>query len=446
MKRSAVEQSFADGAHTTEKNPSYYTKVHRRKSLIHAWQIIRESGIKSKSDETRKEISAFNENADNKIEQIYRKLRKKNYRFKPSKGITIPKKNKQDRPIVKSRIEDKIVQRSILDVLQGDSNIREYISVATSFGGIEQRSVKDAVKIAYEAMQNGAKWYIASDIHDFFRKIPKEKALKIISQFMPDNEFNDLLEVAVRVELENLAQLGEKRDLFPTDEIGVAQGCCLSPLIGNILLHDFDIKMNKRSISCLRYIDDFIILGPTQRHVKAAFESAQEMLQELGFDVYDPFKDTEKATFGPTDKGFDFLGCEIFPGLIRPTKKKRTAFLDKVEEILQESSRLMSDPAKTYTKRKSVIETLTDVSNVVMGWGSQYSFCNDIDILKGLDRQINEMLVNYLLKYKKARDICRDDPLSARRLLGVHLLVDCKSNPIIQKTNVVSHNNQSKAL
>ncbi len=151
----------------------------------------------------------------------------------------------------------------------------------------------------------------------------------------------------------------------------------------------------------------------------------------LGFSVYDPFVDMKKAHFGPTDKGIEFLGCEVIPGLIRPSKKARAIMLDKVEKILKENSRLLADPFKAYDKGKSLIETLTYVSNVIMGWGNQYSFCNDFAVLKELDRQIDILIANYLQKYRKARERYKDDALNIRRLLGIQSMTDCKSNPII---------------
>ena len=397
-----LSRTLPMGLTSIEKKISYFAQVCSPKALHNAWRKVYASGKQSKSSETKQEIAAFNENADNKIDQIYRQLLKRKFRFKPSRGIPISKGKKKYRPIVKSQIPDRIVQRSILDVLQGTQQIYEYISPETSFGGIEKRSVKDAIKMAYEAMQNGAKWHICSDIQDFFTKIPKDNVLQVISQFITDDEFNTLLKAAVKVELENLASLGERRDLFPIYEIGVAQGCCLSPLIGNILLHDFDIDLNGRGITCLRYIDDFIILGPTQMSVKAAFKSASKKLNGMGFSVYDPFVDNRKAHFGPTDQGIEFLGCEIIPGLIRPSKKARAVMLDKVEKILKENSQLLSDPSKVFAKGKSLIETLSYVSNVIMGWGNQYSFCNDFALMKELDRQIDVLIANYLQKYKKA--------------------------------------------
>jgi len=43
-------------------------------------------------------------------------------------------------------------------------------------------------------------------------------------------------------------------------------------LIGNILLNEFDIEMNKNDITCIRYVNDFIILAPDNNAVKTAFK------------------------------------------------------------------------------------------------------------------------------------------------------------------------------
>ena len=70
---------------------------------------------------------------------------------------------------------------------------------------------------------------------------------------------------AIDVELSNMAQLRDKAVDFPIENIGVAQGNSLSPLLGNIILADFDRVMNEGDCRCVRYIDDFIILAPSKK-------------------------------------------------------------------------------------------------------------------------------------------------------------------------------------
>jgi hypothetical protein len=280
-------------------------------------------------------------------------------------------------------------------------------------------------------MMNDSNFYIRSDIENFFTNIPTIKVLKKISNVMPDEEFNSLLKDAVKVELENLSELGEKKSLFPIYEIGVAQGCCLSPLIGNILLYEFDKKMNGVGITCLRYIDDFIVLGSTQSKVKAAFRSAQNFLKNLGLCAYDPFKNPKKAKFGNTRECFEFLGCEILPGFIRPTKKARKSLLKKIDEIIKESTKHMHIMKSHKYKNHSLIKTLTDISNLIMGWGNQYSFCNDMFVMKELDEAIDKRLKNYFQRFNEVKGKIQHEPINFRRLLGVQLLIDVQPKSII---------------
>lgn len=411
-----------------------YKTVYKKQLLWEAWRKVYENGLQSKSEDTQHQVKEFRKNEVRSIERISRQLRENRFTFKPAKGIPLKREGKKPRPIVVSPVENRIVQRSILDVLQRESTIQEYIQLETSFGGIESRGVKTALEAAHKTILRGAKFYLRSDIEGFFTKIPREKVLAIIARRIGDKKFNNLLDEATKTELENLASLGSQKDLFPTYEIGVAQGCCLSPLVGNVLLHDFDIRMNSRGISCLRYIDDFLLLGSKRENVLKAFNSAQKLLEKHGLSVYDPLKNPDKAECGEIEKGLKFLGCEVLPERIRPAKSSYDRLLKKVDELIRKSIQLMPDPRRLYFNGRSVATTLQDVSNVIQGWGNQYSFCNDLSLMNSLDIEIDKKLKWYFQQYfrrrtaiKDKKDFRKDD----RRLLGVHLLADSKSDPII---------------
>jgi RNA-directed DNA polymerase len=411
-----------------------FKKVRNKKSLWTAWQKVFVNGITSLSRQTKNEIKEFQKVEHSEIERLYRALLKDRFRFSQPLGVPLKSPGKEPRPIVKADIRNRIVQRAILDVLQAESAIKPFLEVPSSFGGIQGRNVKDAVGVAYNEVMNGAAFFIRSDIEKFFAHIPREKVLQFIFQLITGERFCSLLADATLTELSNLAELGEYCHLFPTYEIGVAQGCCLSPLLGNILLYDFDVKMNK-SFVCIRYIDDFIIFGKTRNEVKAGFTKAQRMLKELGLRAYNPFSEDEKkkADIGPTYEGFTFLGCEILPGLVRPSKKSRRRLLSKVEEQLTESAGLFASPETVFRRGLSFAQTLSDVSNTIMGWGNQYSYCNDRELMKNLDAQIQSRLYKYFAKFKNSIRETGSDTLNFRRLFGVQALVDCKQDPIFKK-------------
>ena len=412
-----------------------YSAVRKRQNLHSAWKKVFANGIRSQAKETRNQVRAFAEDAFRHLDRLQRLLRKGKFDFAPATGVLIPRPGKPPRPIVIASIENRIVQRSILEVLQNHDAIQPYVLVPNSFGGLKDddggRRVQDAVFKAWQEATNGKGWYLRSDIKNFFTQIDRAKVLGIVGKLIDDTLFLNLLETALTTELENLDSLKEKKDLFPIYEIGVAQGCCLSPLVGNILLHDFDLKMNQKGITCLRYIDDFLVLGKKRQHVQKAFDTALRLLERLGLTAYHPMTNPEKADFGRTDNGFEFLGCHISPEKIRPSKKSCQNLLGKIDQAFKYSSRRMISPKSLRPEKLALVDTLKSVSNMLEGWGNQYSFCNCDELLQDLDRQIDERLSKYLGIYTNYREKFQDNATSLRRLLGVHPLVDSYSDPQI---------------
>ncbi len=413
----------------------YYKKVCSRKTLRRAWRVVHSNGISSDKEETRRLVKEFNISIETHLDRIYRQLFKSKFRFPPSEGIPIPRKGKKPRPLVKSPIESRIVQRAILEVLQSAPELDPYYKNSTSFGGIkgEGLGVPGAVKTVYEMIAAGAKYYVRSDIDSFFTKIPRKIVLAKITAAISDHKFECLLEKATDVELENLSRLGSSASLFPSYEIGVAQGCCLSPLLGNILLEDFDRELNGRGIACIRYIDDFIVLGPNKRKVVAAFESGLRILARHGLTAYDPNLSTDKSSMGEIRHGFEFLGCSIRPGMISPAGKSRRRVVETVKTELDKSLVLLDRPEQLRRDDLAAVNTLHGVSNILEGWGNQYAFCNDREVLKQLDSEVNGLIENYLkaISRKYGKFMAEKNLMACRRLLGVHLLMDSKFSPIV---------------
>ena len=149
-------------------------------------------------------------------------------------------------------------------------------------------------------------------------------------------------------------------------------------------------------------------------------------------ETYGPQDGSDKVELGHTSEPVSFLGCEIRPGSIRPGRKSWTRLVNSIEKELGESKRLMNDPEMLVARHMTLIETLNRCGNIVKGWGSQYKFCND-DVLMGqIDEKIDALIRSYIGFYTDKRDLMvKKDKRNNRRLLGVPLIVDCKSDPII---------------
>lgn len=248
-----------------------FEEATKLKSLNFAWQRIRSNGIRSVQSETRDAIKDFDQDSYGSIYKIQKLLRKNSFVFDPQKGVTKSKKSGSKRGIVMASVQNRIVERALLDCLQRHvPYVEKVISTETSLGGVPDRSVPHGIAKIVQAIQS-RKYYIRSDITGFFEGIPRDTVINTLSRHIADKRFIKTLEQATTVTLGNEESLGEDRKLFPDDVDGVAQGSPLSPLFGNILLNDFDVQFNGRGIVCIRFIDDFVLLGDSGEKVKKAY-------------------------------------------------------------------------------------------------------------------------------------------------------------------------------
>ncbi len=308
------------------------------------------------------------------------------------------------------------------------SPAKPYVENPHSFGGC--RKVDDdsligvpaAIHAALGAISEGAKFYASADIQAFFTRIPKSEVIEIISSVTNDLEFERFLGAAVNVELSNMAELRSRAAEFPIEEIGVAQGNSLSPLLGNIYLASFDKAMNAGPGPCFRYVDDFLILGATASDVNSKLRLAKDLLRAKGMSL-SPEKSSKGAQ--PISQGFEFLGIDVSPGLIRPTKKAQRRLTSSIKARLDASQRHYQALRKgvPLERRFALLETLRQVSGIVDGWGKHYKFCNDGNTLAHLDGCIEELLSSYLGAYSDA--VRRVEGGRRRELLGIgNLAVD----------------------
>jgi hypothetical protein len=358
------------------------------------------------------------------LRRLQEQLRRETFRFQPQIGVPKKRSGKSSRPIVIAPVENRIIQRAILDCLKEHcTGVKEILNIPTSVGGIE--GVDKAIALVNNAMTAGAKWCVRSDIPGFFTKIPKAQISDFIADHTSDAKFAELFRQAIEVELGNEESLGPEAELFPTADIGVAQGSSLSPLVGNILLRGFDRQMNGRDVTCIRYIDDFVLLAPSKKAAKKAFSSAKAALAELGLEAYDPITRPDKAYMGECSAGFDFLGCRIVPGLVRPADSARNSLLEKVRRILSDGRRsITSGVAGSARVPQGCAQTLVAVDRVVKGWGDAFSFCSCWQSLEHLDQEIDREIQAFMTHAIKR--VHGQSPVVRRRLLAVHPFIDTK--------------------
>lgn len=383
--------------------------LRRNRTLTRAWLAIQRNGRLSKSSDTRNEIKLFAESAPKHLDRIQTHLRKGTFVFPPAKGIKAKKKGKSGfRPLIVAPVESRIVQRAVHDVLLSVPGIEALVRTPYSFGGVKKHeddelsAVPAAISAVLTSIGNGGAYVVRSDISKFFTQIPKSEVRNIISTVITEVEFLNFFDKAVAAELSNMEELRGDASAFPIEDIGVSQGNSLSPLLGNLLLRDFDEKMNSLpGVQCIRYIDDFILLGPNKYVTDKAFVQAQALLGKWNMTLA-----ANKTENGSSQSCFEFLGIEFNNGFLRPSAASRSRFLASVKTLLENSQTalLQYKGSAIIEKRFALLKTLVTLSETVSGWGMHYRFCNDSKCLQKLDEEISCLIESYFGIYRSVRN------------------------------------------
>jgi RNA-directed DNA polymerase len=414
----------------TNRPVASYKSLCRFSSLEAAWGEVRKNAFRSNSPETQRLARDFELAASTSLKSIQSKLTRKSFRFLPARGVLAQKAGStKKRPIVIAPIESRIVQRAILDIVQSVQAISSELHAGYNFGGIDGVGfgVPGAIKKALVCAQDGGH-FIRTDIKAFFSAVRRQDALDAITKHLADPDLRNIFSAAATVELEDAASFGANLNLFPLADEGVAQGSCLSPLLCNYLLRDFDRAMNARGVTCVRYIDDFILFAKDKATTAAAFKSALRMLASLGLSAYDPFNaaDSAKAEHGETRAGFVFLGCEVSPGSVRPTAEKKRLLFEKVQSLFDQCLVSAIEPERAIRSRdqeETLSGAITKASNIVRAWGNTYSFCSDDRLMGTIDSQLNQLLT--LFRKRFAQVVSRHTDVDRRRAIGLFCLADC---------------------
>ncbi|MDW3181635.1 reverse transcriptase domain-containing protein [Roseobacter sp.] len=429
------------------ENQSLYQSVYAESNVFEAWRHVKKSALNSPNKDIRGEATEFEHRHQTHLRRISRQLRENRYQFSPVHGVLKDKierlkKGKNPRPVAIAKMEDRVVQRAILQVFQPrrlidpkDPNSKSELiydprlglmnkinrsefgvgGLLRPYGGTEQ-----AIRTIMRAMESGATHFFQSDIKAFFTAIPTAKVIDIVRAETKDECICTLFGEALKVDLENEDELKKYSDLFPRDGIGVAQGGSLSALAGNILLFEFDHALNTKGVTAVRYIDDVLIVSDSKQKLDDAVHFTKGELSKFNFSLYPPDKSQGKADEGLCADSFNFLGCTIQPKRCVPSKAsvdgKKAQFSSLIHSSKGAIKKYLQNGDSLDPKLSQSV-VLKRIGDQLYGWQKSFSFCTDEREFETLDNHVFKLTTDYAQTIQRWNS--KVEKQAAAKVLGI---------------------------
>lgn len=266
-------------------------------SLMDAWVHIRHEA--EQEAPLSEPMRAFESHSAREIALLAEQLSAASWAPHPVYRVDIPKDSGGFRRLGVPGVQDRVVERAILPVL--DSYV-DPLLLPWSFAYRRGLGVRDAIYELVQARNVGAVWVARTDIEDCFERIPRWAVLGQVHELVPDGELVDLVRCLL-----NRPVLGERQSRDDRGR-GLHQGSVLAPLLSNLYLDQFDRAMLQRGHRVLRYGDDLAIPCRERSEAEQALQAAAEVLEELELELNEG--KTQVVSF---DDGVPFLGQDIGP-------------------------------------------------------------------------------------------------------------------------------------
>jgi group II intron reverse transcriptase/maturase len=289
---------------------------------------------------------------DRRIEDLHSRVQRGAYRALPTLRRYIPKPDGRQRPLAITALEDKIVQRATVAVLNA---IYEEDFLGFSYGFRPKRSQHDALDALVVGISRTKVNYILdADIRSFFDEVSQEWLIKFLNHRIGDPRLIRLIQKWLKAGV-------LEEGVVMASERGTGQGSVASPLLANIYLHyAFDLwaeRWRRREATgnmiVIRYADDIVAGFEHEADACRFWDAMRGRLEEFSLSLH-PEK-TRLIEFGRLaatkreqrglgkPETFNFLGFTFICGrnsqgkflLCRKTRRDRVRarLLELTEEL-----------------------------------------------------------------------------------------------------------------
>lgn len=363
-------------------------KISSVESLRLAWAKL-EKFNKESHGLTGETIAEFELNKEDKILSISKRLQEGTYQFSPYRAVLIPKSKGKFRPLQIPEVSDRVVIKAI--AIELEEHFKELLekSRGLSFAYQKGLGVKEAVEKINEYCQNGYSYVLEADLINFFGTVDKDSLLNdVVFKRLSDTTINTLIQQALNQSIGNLDSFNvEQKKYFENIDKGIPQGNALSPLLSNIFLSPFDLRLQDKGFKLVRYADDFVIMCTSEKECEEAYIECCTVLEELNLNIHklEEGGKTRIVNFNKHDT-MDFLSVTFDGNMFYPSFANVERLKNKIRDVCN-------------GKDKYCVSTLLiKIKNKLDGWVSAFYYTDIQRYSSEIDAFINRQLYLSLAK------------------------------------------------
>jgi group II intron reverse transcriptase/maturase len=265
------------------------------------------------------------------IQDLHKRVQSGAYRALPVRRVFIPKAEGRQRPLGIAALEDKIVQRATVAVLNA---IYEEDFLGFSYGFRPKRGQHDALDALSVAISSTpVNWILDADIKGFFDAVNQDWLIRFLKHRIGDERIIRLVQKWLKA---GVLEEGK----WQSSDMGTPQGAVISPLLANIYLHyvfDLWVKQWRRreakgKVIVVRYADDIVAGFELESDARRFWDAMRERFEQFGLQLHGEktrllefgrfAADRRKRRGEGKPETFTFLGFTFICG-----KSRRGAFI-----------------------------------------------------------------------------------------------------------------------
>lgn len=356
--------------------------------LLEAYRRTRKDGAAGVDEVT---AADYEQQLEVNLARLLEQFKSGSYRAPAVRRVYIPKAagGKPERPIGIPTLEDKILQRAVVMLLEP---VYEHDFLDCSYGYRPGRSAHQAIDRLWHAiMQTGAScWVLEADIKGFFDTLSHEQMRGFVSKRVRDGVINRMIGKWLKA---GIMEAGQLR--YPLE--GTPQGGVVSPLLANIYLHEvldswFAHQVRPRikgKAELIRYADDFVIVFSDEQDAEQVYEVLPKRFARFGLELQ--HSKSRLLDFSRPGKGGPRSGTFVFLGFTHHWDKSRKG--NWVVRRKTASKKLRASIQRVYqwckiNRHLPVDEQHTRLSRTMKGHYGYYGITGNIRSLYSYHEQV----------------------------------------------------------